>query len=114
MTAVPGEFEERQNTGRGVVAIPTATEPVHHLGDVTEPKHMTMVWLGSPEENPDLDMDQVKGEGESAAGQSGPLTGLVESTGPLGDDGANVLFLGGDEIGELRAKLLSQSSIRDG
>lgn len=112
--AAPGEFEERKNTGRCIVAIPTATEPVHHLGDVTEPKHMTMVWLGSPEENPDLDMDQVKGEVESVAGQSGPLTGLVESTGPLGDDGATVWHLRGDGINEVRDDLVGQPGIGAG
>ena len=71
--------EQPKNTGRCVVAIPAATEPVHHLGDVTEPKHMTMVWLGKPEDNPNLDMDQVREQVEQVAEQSGPLTGLVES-----------------------------------
>jgi hypothetical protein len=108
------DFEERKNTGRVIVAIPTATEPVHHLGDVTEPKHMTMVWLGKPEDNPNLDMDQVRGQVEAVAEQFGPLTGLVESTGQLGDDNATVWFLRGEGINEARDDLLNQSYIRDG
>jgi hypothetical protein len=105
---------ERTNTGRCIVAIPTATEPVHHIGDVSEPKHMTVVWLGKPEDNPDLDMDQVRGQVEAVAERSGPLTGLVESVGSLGDDNATVLHLRGDGLTELRDDLLSQSYIRDG
>ena len=74
--------EQPKNTGRCVVAIPTATEPIHHLGDVSEPKHMTMVWLGKPEDNPDLDMDAVRRRSRRSPSSPGPLTGLVESTGP--------------------------------
>jgi len=107
------DFQDRKNTGRVIVAIPTATEPVHHLGDVSEPKHMTLVWLGKPEDNPDLDMDQVRGQVEAVAERSGPLTGLVESTGPLGDDGATVWHVRGDGIEEVRNDLLSQSYIKD-
>lgn len=120
MTTVPEEVEPgasaevEEHKGRVIVAIPTATEPVHHLGDVSEPKHMTLVYLGKPDENPNLDMDQVRGQVEAVAERSGPLTGLVESTGPLGDDGAVVWFLRGDGIEELRNDLLSQSYIRDG
>lgn len=114
MTETPADLDERKNTGRCIVAIPTATEPVHHLGDVTEPKHMTLVWLGKPEDNPNLDMDQVRGEVEGVAERFGPVTGLVESTGPLGDDGATVWHLRGDGINELRDDLLGQSYIRDG
>jgi hypothetical protein len=114
MSQAPAVAEERTNDGRCIVAIPTATEPVHHLGDVSEPKHMTMVWLGKPEDNPELDMDQVRGQVEAVAQRSGPLTGLVESTGQLGDDDATVWFLRGDGIEEARNDLLSQSYIRDG
>jgi hypothetical protein len=102
------------NTGRCIVAIPAATEPVHHLGDVSEPKHMTMVWLGKPEDNPNLDMDQVRGQVEAVAERSGPLTGLVESTGQLGDDNASVWFLRSDGANEVRDDLLAQSYIKDG
>jgi hypothetical protein len=105
---------ERTNTGRVIVAIPTATEPVHHLGDVSEPKHMTLVYLGKPEDNPDLDMDQVRRQVEAVAERSGPLTGIVESTGELGEDGATVWHVRGDGIEEVRNDLLAQSYIKDG
>src|SRR3954467_2893318 len=90
----PGDLDERKNTGRCVVAIPAATEPIHHLGDVAEPKHTTMVWLGKPEEDPDLDMSGVQDAVRDVAEQAdGPLTGMVSGTGTLGDDGAQVVFL---------------------
>ena len=107
-------LEEKKATSRVIVAIPAATEPVHHMGDVSEPKHLTLVYLGKPEDNPSLDMDQVKGQVQAVAERSGPLTGLVESVGPLGDDNATVLFLRGDGLHELHDDLLAQSYIRDG
>jgi hypothetical protein len=108
------EFEERANTGRCVVAIPTATEPIHHMGDVSEPKHMTLLWLGKPDENPDLDMDAVQEAVREKAEQSGLLTGTVESQGPLGDDGAEVAFLSADGIDEFRNDLLAAPELREG
>jgi hypothetical protein len=108
------EFEERKNTGRCVVAIPTATEPIHHIGDVSEPKHMTLLWLGKPEENPDLDMDAVQEAVRAKAEQSGLLTGTVESQGPLGEDGAQVAFLGGDDLTAFHDDLLAAPELREG
>jgi hypothetical protein len=108
------EFEERKNTGRCVVAIPTATEPIHHMGDVSEPKHMTVLWLGKPEENPELDMDAVQEAVRAKAEQSGLLTGTVESQGPLGEDGAQVALLGGDELTAFRDDLLADPVLREG
>jgi hypothetical protein len=108
------DFEERKNTGRCVVAIPTATEPIHHIGDVSEPKHMTVLWLGKPEENPDLDMDAVQDAVRGVAEGYGPLTGQVESSGPLGDEGADVAFLRGDGINEFRDDLLNDPALRTG
>jgi hypothetical protein len=111
----PGEGEERTNSGRCIVAIPTATEPVHHLGDVSEPKHMTMLWLGKPEENPDLDMDQVRDQVEQVASQAdGPLTEQVKETGQLGDENATVWFVNGDGVTPTRDALLAQPAIADG
>jgi len=110
-----GDVDERTNTGRCVVAIPTATEPVHHLGDVSEPKHLTMVWLGTPEENPDLDMDQVRDQVEQVAAQAeGPLTEQVKETGQLGDEDASVWFVNGDEVSPMRENLLAQPMITEG
>jgi 2'-5' RNA ligase superfamily len=108
------DFEERKNTGRCIVAIPTATEPIHHIGDVSEPKHMTVLWLGKPEENPDLDMDAVQEAVRGVAEGYGPLTGQVESSGPLGDEGADVAFLRGDGINEFRDDLLNDPALRTG
>jgi 2'-5' RNA ligase len=100
---------------RIVVGIPTATEPIHHMGDVTEPKHMTLCKLGSPEENPDLDIDAihdaVRGVAES---YDAPVTAPVASQGPLGDDGAQVVFLGGDEVSNLHDSLLAAPELREG
>jgi hypothetical protein len=109
-----GDFEERKNTGRCIVAIPTATEPIHHIGDVSEPKHMTVLWLGKPEENPDLDMDAVQEAVRGVAEGYGPLTGQVESSGPLGDEGADVAFLRGDGINEFHDDLLNDPALRTG
>jgi hypothetical protein len=108
------DFEERKNTGRCVVAIPTATEPVHHIGDPSEPKHTTVLWLGTPEENPELDMDAVTEAVRATAENSGLITAPVESQGPLGEDGANVAFLGGDELAGLREDLLADPVLREG
>jgi hypothetical protein len=111
----PDPGEERTNSGRCIVAIPTATEPVHHLGDVSEPKHMTMLWLGKPEENPDLDMDQVRDQVEQVAAQAdGPLTEQVKETGQLGDENATVWFVNGDGVTPTRDALLAQPAIADG
>src|SRR3954465_12055922 len=100
---------------RIVVGIPTATEPIHHIGDVTEPKHMTLCHLGAPEENPDLDMagihDAVRGVAES---YDAPVTAPVQSQGSLGDDGAQVMFLGGDEVNSLHDSLLAAPELREG
>jgi hypothetical protein len=108
------DFEERKNTGRCVVAIPTATEPIHHIGDPSEPKHMTVLWLGSPEENPDLDMDAVQEAVRARTEQTGLLTGLVETSGQLGDEGAEVAFLRGDGIQEFHDDLLTDPVLREG
>lgn len=112
--AVDGDFEERKNTGRCVVAIPTATEPIHHMGDASEPKHMTVLWLGKPEDNPDLDMDAVQEAVRAQAEQAGLLTGTVESQGQLGDEGAQVAFLRGDGLNEFREGLLADPVLREG
>jgi hypothetical protein len=114
LPVVDDEFEERKNTGRCVVAIPTATEPIHHVGDVSEPKHMTVLWLGKPEENPELDMDAVQEAVRAKAEQSGLLTGTVESQGPLGDEGAQVALLGGDDLTAFRDDLLTAPELREG
>jgi hypothetical protein len=114
MPVVEDDFEERKNTGRCVVAIPTATEPIHHIGDPSEPKHTTVLWLGTPEENPELDMDAVQEAVRAKAEQSGLITGNVESQGPLGEDGAQVAFLGGDELNGLREDLLADPVLREG
>jgi len=110
-----GDVEERKNTGRCIVAIPTATEPIHHIGDAAEPKHATVLWLGKPEENPDLDMDvvqdAVRGVAESS---SGPVTSQVDSQGPLGDEDAQVVHLAGDELPALRENLLAAPELREG
>jgi hypothetical protein len=107
-----GDFEERKNTGRVVVALPAATEPIHHLGDVDEPKHLTMVWLGKPEENPGLDMDQINDAVRDVAGQhDGPITGEVSGTGQLGDQDAQVVFLHGDDVHACHDKLLGHPAI---
>jgi hypothetical protein len=111
----PDDFEERKNSGRCIVAIPTATEPIHHIGDVSEPKHATVLWLGKPEENPALDMeavqDAVRGVAESS---TGPVTSQVESQGLLGDENAQVVHLGGDELPALRENLLAAPELREG
>jgi len=100
---------------RIVVGIPTATEPIHHMGDVAEPKHMTLCSLGAPEENPSLDMagvhDAVRSVAES---YDAPVTAPVQSQGPLGEDGAQVVFLGGDEVGSLHDSLLAAPELREG
>ena len=94
---LPEPDDEARATDRIIVAIPTATEPIHHIGDVSEPKHLTVLWLGSPEENPELDMDAITEAVRAVAEQlRGPLTAPVETQGPLGDDGAQVAFVGGD------------------
>lgn len=111
-TAPVDDFANRQNSGRCIVAIPAATEPIHHLGDVGEPKHMTMVWLGKPEENPDLDMNAVQDAVAEVAEQTGaPLTGQVSGTGSLGADGARVVFLHGDEVHQAHDDLLNHPVI---
>jgi len=110
-----GDVDERKNAGRCIVAIPTATEPVHHLGDVSEPKHLTLVWLGTPEENPDLDMDQVRDQVEQVAAQAdGPLTEQVKEIGQLGDENATVWHVNGDGVTPVRDQLLAQSTITEG
>jgi len=108
------EFDERKNTGRVVVAVPTATEPIHHLGDAAEPKHLTVLWLGSPEENPDLDMDAVADAVRLGAEQAGPLTARVKEQGPLGEDGAQVAFLDPAEPTALRDLLLGDAVLKAG
>jgi hypothetical protein len=113
--AEAGDFEERKNSGRCIVAIPTATEPIHHIGDASEPKHATVLWLGKPEENPDLDMDAIQEAVRGVAeGSEGPLTSQVESQGPLGDENAQVVHLGGDELPALRENLLAAPELREG
>lgn len=101
-----------ENQGRVVVALPASNDPVHKIGP--EDKHMTVVWLGTPEDNPGLDMDQVRGQVANVAQKYGPLTGQVNSVGQLGDDNAHVLFLKGDGMGECRDELLNQPHIKDG
>jgi 2'-5' RNA ligase len=107
--------DDEQTLDRIVVGIPTATEPIHHMGDVSEPKHMTLVKLGAPEENPDLDMDAVvEGVRTIAESKDGPVTAPVTGQGPLGDDGAQVVFLGGDEVDSLHEDLLTAPELREG
>jgi hypothetical protein len=106
------DFQDRKNTGRVVVAVPTATEPIHHMGDVSEPKHMTLLWLGSPEDNPELDMDAVTDAVRETADLTGPLTGVVDSQGQLGDDGAEVVFLSGDGIQQAHDRLLANPVLK--
>lgn len=101
-----------ENTGRVIVALPHPDDPIHSHGN--EDKHMTVVWLGKPEENPGLDMDQVRGQVEGVAQRYGPQTGTIESTGKLGDEGALVAFLRGDGLQEVHDDLLAQPHIRDG
>ena len=108
------DFDERKNTGRCVVAVPTATEPIHHLGDAAEPKHLTVLWLGKPDENPDLDMEAVKQSLAQAAEQVGPLTAPVAEQGPLGDEGANVAFLHPDAPTQFRDSLLADPVLQQG
>jgi len=71
--------------------------------------------LGSPEENPDLDVEAVaeavRGVAESS---EGPLTAPVESQGPLGDDGAQVAFLGKEGPQALLDELLAAPVLREG
>jgi 2'-5' RNA ligase len=117
MTETPTEdFQDRKNrknTGRVIVAVPTATEPVHHMGDVSEPKHTTLLWLGKPEENPELDTEAVAEAVRSVAEQiGGPLTAPVEKQGTLGDDGAQVVFLGGDEVTQAHDALLADPTLK--
>lgn len=73
---------------RVIVALPSKDHPVHQVGDET--KHMTMVNLGTPEENPDLDMDAVKGETAHLANDIPPFEAPVTGISKLGDEGANV------------------------
>src|SRR5262245_33011117 len=101
-----------ENAGRVIVALPRDDDPIRKHGN--EDKHMTVVWLGKPEENPDLDMDQVRGQVEGVAQRSGPLTANIENVGNLGDDGALVAFVRSDGAQEVHDDLLNQSYIRDG
>lgn len=95
-------------TGRVVVGLPRADDPVHGIGP--EDKHMTLVWLGKPEENPDLNMDDVRAHVAGVASQLDPWTSDVQSVEPLGEDGAQVWMCPPDDAGAN----LAHTEVNDG
>jgi hypothetical protein len=99
--------------GRCIVALPAADQKVHDLG--SEPvKHMTLVWLGAPEENPDLDMGMVEQQVASAAGDLAPFSADVNRVDTLGDEGASVWMLDPNSGVDVRDRLLSEPQIKAG
>jgi 2'-5' RNA ligase len=88
--------DDRHNTGRVIVALPADDEPIHAFGE--EDKHLTLLWLGTPEENPDLDMEAVKEAVAAYAAETPPFIALIDKTGELGDEGARVSFLAPDDV----------------
>lgn len=83
-------------TGRCIVALPADDEPIHAFGE--EDKHLTLVYLGKPEDNPDLDMDMVRASVQGYASDNPPFIALIDKTGELGDEGATVTFLAPDDV----------------
>lgn len=88
--------EERHNDGRCVVALPADDEPIHAFGE--EDKHCTLLWLGTPSENPELDMGAVQDAVASYAADTPPFISTIDKTGDLGDEGAYVSFLNPDDV----------------
>ena len=90
------DFEDRKNTGRCIVAVPADDEPIHAFGE--EDKHLTLLWLGKPDENPDLNMDTVREIVQNYAAENPPFIAMIDKTGELGDEGAKVAFLAADDV----------------
>lgn len=102
------EESERHRSGRCVVALPADDEPIHAFGE--EDKHLTLLWLGTPEENAELDMEAVKSAVEAYAAETPPFIGLIEKSGDLGEEGAKVSFLAPDDVPH-HDQLIEQSPV---
>lgn len=104
-------------THRVVVALPSDSDPASGIGEDPQgvPKHMTLVNLGKPEENPDLDMDAVRDHVSGVADQMQPWSSDVSSVAPLGEDGAMVWLCPMDDDGALTAhEHVNDGPVHDG
>ena len=88
--------ENETHRGRCIVALPADDEPIHAFGE--EDKHLTLLYLGKPEENAELDMDTVREIVQNYAAENPPFVAQIAKVGELGDEGAKVAFLNTDDV----------------
>ena len=76
-------------TGAIVALIPAEDDPITAAS--SEPAHVTLVYMG--DDASALDRDALLADVQEYAAQLTPITVPVQSRGPLGDEGADVVFL---------------------
>lgn len=99
-----------RQTGRVIVALPGADDPATSLAQ--DEAHLTLVWLGKPEDNPDLDMAPIHAAVEAFAHLADPFTAGVQKVEPLGEDGAIVWLLAPDEPTLVHDRLLADVGLK--
>jgi 2'-5' RNA ligase/lambda repressor-like predicted transcriptional regulator len=88
-----------------LVALPAADDPVQSIGE--EEKHATLLWFGTPSENPALDQGLISQAAGAAAAATAPFASTVAGVETLGDDGARVWMIGDQTLTDLRAAVIN-------
>ena len=110
LAAAAVEGDAAPKTGRVIVALPRADDPVNDLAP--DEAHLTLVWLGKPEDNPDLDMEAIRASVSAFADLTEGFTANVDRVEPLGGEGAIVWMLAPNVPTFVHDRLLQDVNIK--
>lgn len=103
------EEDDGPRGGAIVALIPAESDPIHAASSEQPSAHMTTVWMGEASElaDPEVIVDEVR----LLAAELEPFTMQALERGTLGDDGADVIFLqGNDAASAIRDALLESGT----
>ncbi len=95
-------------TGAIVALLPAASDPI--VAASSQIAHVTMAYLGDAADLDEATIDAIRLQVAELAAASAPTTAVPESRGELGEAPADVVFVRGDGVDELRELLAAEGT----